>query len=120
MLKKYLAHNGITGSPQVEQLPDIDPHDGTATEVRRWPPGRDGVRVEYYLVKGGGHTMPGDPRSQSPLREMLVGKTSRDFHALEDIWAFFKTCPPRELADSASSDTVKEKTDDTDSGTPVR
>jgi polyhydroxybutyrate depolymerase len=99
MLKKYLAHNGITGPPQVEQLPDRDPNDGTTTEVRRWPPGRDGVRVEYYLVKGGGHTMPG--RSPGgPLREWFAGKTSRDFDALEVIWNFFKSCPPRRQTDS--------------------
>ena len=99
MLKKYLAHNGITGPPQVEQLPDRDPNDGTTTEVRLWPPGRDGVRVEYYLVKGGGHTMPG--RSPGgPLREWFAGKTSRDFDALEVIWNFFKSCPPRRQTDS--------------------
>lgn len=97
MLKKYLAHNAITGPPQVEQLPDRDPNDGTITEVRRWPPGRDGVRVEYYLVKGGGHTMPGTG-SGGALREIFVGKTSRDFDGLQVIWNFFKSCPPRRQA----------------------
>jgi len=38
MLKKYLDHNGINAEPKVEQLPDIDPHDGTVTVVYRWPP----------------------------------------------------------------------------------
>ena len=94
MLKKYLVHNGITASPQAEQLPDLDHHDGTTTEVRRWPPGRDGVRVEYYLVKGGGHTMPGRGGG-GRWRETLVGKTSRDFDGLEVIWNFFQSCPPR-------------------------
>jgi len=99
MLKKYLAHNGITGPPQVEQLPDRDPNDGTITEVRRWPPGRDGVRVEYYLVKGGGHTMPGRSRGGA-LREAFAGKTSQDFDGLEVIWNFFKSCPSRRQAPS--------------------
>jgi len=94
MLKKYLAHNGIAGEPQVEQLPDLDPKDGTTTEVRRWPAGRDGVRVVYYLVKGGGHTMPGEPGGGA-LPEAFMGKTSRDFNGPEVIWQFFKTCPPR-------------------------
>ena len=88
MLKKYLEHNGITGDPQVEQLPDLDPYDGTVTVVYRWPPGRDGVRVEYYLVKGGGHTVPG-------IEYGGVGNRSRDFNALEVVWNFFKKCPPR-------------------------
>ncbi len=69
MLKKYLVRNGISGPPQIEQLPDLDPGDGTATEVRRWPPGRSGVHIEYYLVKGGGHTIPGARRPQTALRE---------------------------------------------------
>ena len=99
MLKKYLAHNGITGPPQVEQLPDRDPNDGTITEVRRWPPSRDGVRVEYYLVKGGGHTMPGRNRGGA-LHEIFAGKTSQDFDGLEVIWNFFKSCPPRRQATS--------------------
>jgi polyhydroxybutyrate depolymerase len=34
-LKKYLAHNGITGDPEIAQLPDTNPNDGTTTEVRR-------------------------------------------------------------------------------------
>jgi polyhydroxybutyrate depolymerase len=93
MLKKYLAHNEISGEPQVARLPDTDPDDGTTTEVRRFPPGKEGVRVEYYLVRGGGHTMPGSRRGQG--REALVGKTSRDFRAVEVIWQFFKSCPPR-------------------------
>ncbi len=94
MLEKYLAHNGIAGEPRVEQLPDLDPKDGTTTEVRRWPPGRDGVRVVYYLVKQGGHTMPG-AAGAGALRAAFVGKTSGDFNGLEVIWQFFKTCPPR-------------------------
>ncbi len=99
MLKKYLVHNGITGPPQVKQLLDRDPNDGTTTEVRRWPPGRDGVRVEYYLVKGGGHTMPGRSRGGA-LREAFAGKTSQEFDGLEVIWNFFKSCPPRWQAPS--------------------
>ena len=103
MLKTYLAHNGITAAPKIEQLPDLDPQDGTTTEVRRWPPGRDGVRVEYYLVRGGGHTMPGKDRGGA-AREALVGKTSQDFDGLRMIWEFFKSCPPRQQPDSPAND----------------
>lgn len=95
MLAKYLAHNGITGEPAVTTLPDMAPDDGTVTVAHRYPPGRNGARVEYYLVKGGGHTMPGVIRGLD--RESLVGKTSRDFNAFEVIWQFFKSCPPRNL-----------------------
>ena len=93
MLKKYLAHNGISAAPEITQLPDKDPGDGTTTEMRRYPRGTDGVRVEYYLVKGGGHTMPAIGRGGQ--REAIVGKTSRDFNGLKTIWEFFRSCPPR-------------------------
>ena len=95
MLKKYLAHNEVVGAPEVEQLADADPKDGTTTEVRRWPPGRDGVRVEYYLVRGGGHTMPGSSGLLAMEKQGRVGRVSRDFDGLEVIWRFFKQCPPR-------------------------
>jgi polyhydroxybutyrate depolymerase len=109
MLKKYLAHNGITAAPKIEQLPDRDPKDGTTTEVRRWPPGRDGVRVEYYLVRGGGHTMPGKAGG-GRAREGFVGKTSQDFDGLKTIWGFFKACPPRRQADSTDNEPLAPET----------
>jgi polyhydroxybutyrate depolymerase len=58
MLKKYLAHNGINAEPKVEQLPDIDPHDGTVTVVYCWSPGRNGVRVEYTWSRVAGTLCP--------------------------------------------------------------
>lgn len=93
MLKLYLARNGVTGAPEIEKLPDTDPNDGTTTEVRRYPRGTDGVRVEYYLVKGGGHAMPSLGRGGLP--EAIIGKTPRDFDGLKTIWEFFRACPPR-------------------------
>jgi polyhydroxybutyrate depolymerase len=94
MLKKYVAPNGITGAPTEELLPDRDPNDGTTTRVRRYPPGKEGAKVEYWLIDGGGHTMPGRALLAAD-REAFVGKTGRDFDGLEVIWQFFKTCPPR-------------------------
>jgi polyhydroxybutyrate depolymerase len=93
MLKKYLAHNGIEGDPELEVFEDAAPDDGTTTIVRRYPQGKAGVRVELYVVKNGGHAVPGNP--SRALRESLVGKTSRDFDAYAVIWAFFESCPPR-------------------------
>jgi polyhydroxybutyrate depolymerase len=98
MLQLYRRHNGITGEPEEALLPDTDPDDGCRALVRRYPPGKDGVKVEYWLIQGGGHTMPGRRRVLVGGLEAYLGKTCRDFDGLEAIWEFFKTCPPRSAA----------------------
>jgi polyhydroxybutyrate depolymerase len=105
MLQLYVKHNGITGKPVVETPPDNDPNDGCRTVIRRYPPGIDGVKVEYWLIQGGGHTMPGRPTPAAAVKEALVGKTSRDFDGLEVIWKFFQSCPPKAKPD-VSPDTL--------------
>jgi len=95
MLRLYLGHNGISGLPTEELLPDVDPNDGCRTLVRRWPPGQGGVKVEYWVIQGGGHTLPGKDTPRFILAEGLVGKTCRDFDFREAVWNFFKSCPPR-------------------------
>lgn len=95
MLRLYVRLNGITGEPVEEALPDSDPGDGCRVTVRRYPPGKEGAKVEYWLVRGGGHTLPGNRRVQTAIMEAFVGKTCRDFDALEVVWRFFKSCPSR-------------------------
>jgi polyhydroxybutyrate depolymerase len=97
MLTLYLARNGITGKPSEELLPDTDPADGCRTLVRRYPPGEGGVKVEYWRIQGGGHTLPGSRRIATAEKEAHVGKTSRDYDGLEVIWNFFRSCPPRKI-----------------------
>lgn len=98
MLALYLRHNRIDGAPTIVEPPDRDPDDGCRTVIHRYPPGEEGVRVEYWLIEGGGHTMPGSRRLPAAAREARVGRTSRDFDGLQAIWAFFKSCPPRAAA----------------------
>ncbi len=79
-----------TGEPSSEFLPDRDPGDGTV--ARRWiwssETGPDVVLIE---VKGGGHTIPHpDVRFQR-----ILGRTSHDFSACEEIWQFFKRAGER-------------------------
>ncbi|MEM8885140.1 MAG: alpha/beta fold hydrolase [Planctomycetota bacterium] len=93
VLQTYARRNGITGAKTVRTLGDLDPDDGTTVEVHRYPDGKDGFRVAMYLVKGGGHTVPGGkPR---PAMARLVGRTSTEFDAYAVIWSFFRACPPR-------------------------
>lgn len=93
-IEKYLDRNGIRDSPETKTLPDKDPSDGTTTESSVWPVGEGGSRVQQFLIRNGGHTWPGRPL-YAP--ERLIGKVSRDFDACEEIWKFFKSCPPRKL-----------------------
>ncbi len=95
MLKLYIKHNHISGQPTEELLPDVDPDDGCRTTVRRYPPGQAGVKVEYWLIRGGGHTLPGKETGKVQLAEGFVGKTCHDFDFREVVWNFFKSCPPR-------------------------
>lgn len=89
---KYVAHNGIQGKPTIKTLPDKDPADKTTTRSTVYPAGRQGAKVQFYFVKNGGHTWPGQPPY---LPERLIGNTSQDFDATEEIWKFFKSCPSR-------------------------
>jgi polyhydroxybutyrate depolymerase len=85
-----VTHNKCTASPQVTQLPDKDPSDGTTVRVETYGGCQDNVEVVLYAVEGGGHTWPGGLQYASESR---IGKTSRDFDASELIWQFFKEHP---------------------------
>ena len=91
---KYLERNNVQDQPTTKRLPDTDPDDGTTTEVKIWPDGNDGSKVQLYSITNGGHTWPGRPL-YAP--ERLIGKVSNDFDACEEIWKFFRSCPPRKL-----------------------
>lgn len=82
---KLAGHDG----PGVrEALPDRAPGDGTTIERTRWAaPGRP--TVVLYAVRGGGHSVP-HPELRFPR---LLGRTSADIVAAEEIWSFFATAP---------------------------
>lgn len=94
-IQKYLVRNGIRDRPKSKVMPDRDPDDGTITETRSWPAGEGGSKVQFYSIRNGGHTWPGRPL-YAP--ERLIGKVGNDFDACEEIWKFFKSCPPRKHA----------------------
>jgi polyhydroxybutyrate depolymerase len=89
-IKFWVTHNKCTASPQVTQLPDKDPSDGTTVRVETYGGCQDSVAVVLYAVEGGGHTWPGGLQYASKSR---IGKTSRDFDASEVIWQFFQEHP---------------------------
>jgi polyhydroxybutyrate depolymerase len=91
---RFCQLNGCAAAPQLVDLPDTDPQDGTTTQITRYPPGPGGFKVELWVIRGGGHCWPGRPTyARGPLFRAYVGKPSRDFDGAEAIWAFFKSCP---------------------------
>lgn len=84
----FAALAGHDGPGEREVLPDRAPDDGTTIERTRWAvPGR--ATVVLYVVRGGGHTVP-HPEVRFPR---LLGRTSGDLVAAEQIWSFFATAP---------------------------
>lgn len=74
-----------SGEPSSDFLSDRDPSDGTVT--RRWIwSSENGPDVVLLEVQDGGHTIP--QRQTSFPR--LLGHTSHDFSACEEIWKFFR------------------------------
>jgi len=95
-VERFRMLDGCANTPQVTDLPDTDPKDGTTTQITRYPPGPGGHKVELWVIHGGGHCWPGRPTyARGFLFRRYVGKPSRDFDGAEAIWAFFKSCPPR-------------------------
>ena len=52
-----------------------------------WTSGTSPTEVRLYTIRNGGHTWPGG------TPQPFLGKTSKDVHASEIMWAFFKAHP---------------------------
>ncbi len=48
----------------------------------------DSIKMEFYIVRGGGHTMPG---TDIPNRKRILGQKNMDANGAELIWDFFST-----------------------------
>ena len=95
MLDFWIEGNKANPEPEITQMPDLDPNDGTTIVREYYTSDTDGAPIIFYLVKGGGHGWPGStwpdsvlPGSSLILTEIL-GKTSNDMVASEVIWDFF-------------------------------
>jgi polyhydroxybutyrate depolymerase len=85
--RRWAAADGCTGEPAREELADEDPDDETIARAERWETCAGGLAVELVTIEGGGHTWPGGQQYASP---MIIGKTSRDVDASEEMWRFFQ------------------------------
>lgn len=88
-LAKFAGVAGCTTQPVSEDLPDVDPNDGTTVRLDRYTPCSGPQAVEAYVIDGGGHTWPG----ARPVRTFRLGRTTQDVNATQLIWEFFAAHP---------------------------
>ncbi|MEO8445283.1 MAG: polyhydroxybutyrate depolymerase [Gammaproteobacteria bacterium] len=76
---------GFSEPPFEHRYPDTDPADGTVASRMVWSAG-DRPEVDLITIHGGGHTIP------HPVKTMprILGPTSHDVPAAEEIWRFFR------------------------------
>ncbi len=75
--------NGCPADPVVVPIPDV-PGDGTTAELWAYRDCRDGVSMDFYRFRDGGHTWPG-----SPLPGGGLGARSLDVDASAAMTEFF-------------------------------
>lgn len=86
----WVAANRCTGDPEVVDLADTDPSDGTRVTKTAYTACAQRSVVVLYTIEGGGHTWPG---GRQYLPRGIVGRVSRDVNANEVIWQFFAAHP---------------------------
>lgn len=84
----WVARNHAASQAAVLIEPDVDPRDGTRVRRATYAKSEQGAgaEVEFLRIEGGGHTWP---QGLQYLPESLIGRTSRDVSASEEIWEFF-------------------------------
>ncbi len=80
LVDKWVTIIGAASNPVETQLPN-NFNDGT-TVTKRVYSGQNGLNVWSYIVEGGGHTWPNGVQY---LAESIIGKTSKEIDATEEI-----------------------------------
>jgi polyhydroxybutyrate depolymerase len=83
---KWAQLNGCALPPTVRDLP-IRSEDSTCVRVESFTQCSGNSEVIMYVIEGGGHTWPG---GWQYFPERIIGKTSRNIDASEEIVAFFR------------------------------
>lgn len=78
--------NACTEKIPTITLPDVY-DDGTIVSIDTYENCEQGGALVLYKIEGGGHTWPG---GKQYLGEWLIGKTSNEIIACDEIWNFFK------------------------------
>lgn len=83
-LEKVSCSNQVTQ----QELPNIK-RDGTTVTKFEYQQCKNNNAVTLFRINGGGHSWPG---GKSTLKR-IVGKTSEDINACDEIWKFFSDLP---------------------------
>jgi polyhydroxybutyrate depolymerase len=86
LAKKWAGRDGCNLKSTITTLPVLS-HDGTSVTKTVYSGGKNNAEVISYLIAGGGHTWPGGSQYLPPI---LIGKTTKELNASEEIWEFFK------------------------------
>jgi len=86
-IRIWSTKNRCTPEPRVTTLPDLT-KDGTRVTKTEYSKCAAGSKIVLYRIEGGGHTWPGGRRY---LPVPLIGRTSRDINACDEIWSFFRS-----------------------------
>lgn len=80
----WVGFNNTDPEPELIDIPDTNPGDGSTVEHYIYSGGDNGVSVEHFKVIDGGHTWPG-----TIFLIPEAGSTNKDINASAEIWRFF-------------------------------
>ena len=86
-IKTWVKIDGCEEKPEIVELPD-KAKDGTTVQRKTYGYGKDGAEVVLFVIKGGGHTWPGE----KPLVD-FIGKSTKNISANDLLWEFFQKHP---------------------------
>lgn len=86
IIEKWITLNNCDNTPQITTIPDAA-HDGTSILKEEYVNPKNGLKVIGYTIINGGHIWPG---GWQYLPKLVIGKTTHNLNACEEIWDFFK------------------------------
>lgn len=95
VLTYWVNYNNCDSDPEVTNLANTNPNDGSTVEHRVYQNGDNGIQVEYFKVLGGGHTWAGSS-------VFNIG-TNYDIDASAEVWKFFSRYDINGLRSTTSS-----------------
>ena len=86
-IQTWVKIDGCDEKPEIADLP-VRTEDGTSVQRKTYGHGKDGAEVVLFVIKGGGHTWPGE----KPLVD-FIGKSTKNITANDLLLEFFQKHP---------------------------